>query len=1178
MKTLNIPSSRPAALTPSPALGVLVLLGYILLIAYGSLYPLSGWRAPDEDLRSLLSAPWPRYISRSDILVNILVYIPVGGLAAWLLAHRQPGLLRIVSAIMVATLSGVLLSIGMETLQMYLPNRVASKLDVWVNGFGTLLGALLAATVARFTRPGTLLFNARQEWFLPGRVVEIGLATLGLWMMFQIGPLAFALDTGYVRQALPTLWQSIQESSQFNLPRAAAYALDTAAFGVLTALLVKPGRRWLALFSGFVAAVVLVKIFFMGRDFTAEMLAGPASGIVLLLLLIHLDRRLMAYAGTAALLAGFFAAEIATSGTAPAWAQIAQPMNWIPFRGQMHALTGLLDILAGIKPFLALGCMVSLVTRPYLRSQVMLLGTLLLGILVFGLEWAQQSIPGRHADITDVLLALAAWLLPWLWRGERHAVPASPAAAVPFGASRHSVWRWIAAAMLLLAATAAAGVWWFWQPIERGLSEVTKSRYPQPEELPAVTLPRFRDAHPRLPAPSASDIRRIVTENPEFFRFQRQRANGGQGDLWSVILMARAEPGSQDLGVLHKRLMDLEYTWRGHEQAKPIALAYDWLYEQWDDRQRAELREKVVEGCEYLIKLIRNDRLSPYNVYLYNSPFQALVAATLALYGDDARGEPAMRFTYDLWINRVLPVWRQIMGKNGGWHEGGEYIGIGIGQAVYQVPAMWRSATGEDLFATEPGIRGFLDFAIYRTRPDGTHFRWGDAGFFDKIISDLAPLAIEYRDAAAYSLRPPRAELAPTSWPWGPLSAPELNKPDVVSRLPLSRFFDGLGLLVARSDWTANATYVTFKAGDNYWSHSHLDQGAFTLYKGGELAIDSGAYGPNYGSDHHMNYTYQTIAHNTITVTDPGDTVPAPGKKGKEGRAIANDGGQRRIGSGWGVEPAPLDRKEWEAKRDTYHTGEIEKRLERDGLSIAVADVTPAYTNRASGSGDFSSRTRRVERFWRIFGYDRMDDVIVIFDQVKATNPEFRKRWLLHTIEQPDVTDNGFVAQISPDPQRPGHGGGRVEGHVLLPKNASIQRVGGKGFEFFVDGRNYDENGKLADIVRARNKDVEPGAWRIEVSPSTPAAEDAFLTVLLPTGAGRLPPHQVRLIEDGAGRPGCEIIGPNRTTRWWFEPGKNSVRIEVQGDGTTKTHTVAAPAPRPADDRSLLERLVRLFK
>ena len=129
-------------------------------------------------------------------------------------------------------------------------------------------------------------------------------------------------------------------------------------------------------------------------------------------------------------------------------------------------------------------------------------------------------------------------------------------------------------------------------------------------------------------------------------------------------------------------------------------------------------------------------------------------------------------------------------------------------------------------------------------------------------------------------------------------------------------------MVIVRSSWDEDASYLTFKAGDNFWSHGHLDQGAFTLFKGGPLAIDSGLYGPSYGSDHHMNYSYQTIAHNAITVTDPDDTIPAPPKKkGEAPRQIANDGGQRRVGSGWGVESAPLDLNEWLRKSEIYHTG-----------------------------------------------------------------------------------------------------------------------------------------------------------------------------------------------------------------------------------------------------------------
>src|SRR5574338_617215 len=105
---------------------------------------------------------------------------------------------------------------------------------------------------------------------------------------------------------------------------------------------------------------------------------------------------------------------------------------------------------------------------------------------------------------------------------------------------------------------------------------------------------------------------------------------------------------------------------------------------------------------------------------------QALMACSIALYRDHPRGEAFMAFTYELWRNRVLPVWRQVFGRNGGWHEGGEYVGIGIGQAIYTLPAMWRAATGENLFRSEPGIRGFLDFLVYRIRADGTQYRWGD--------------------------------------------------------------------------------------------------------------------------------------------------------------------------------------------------------------------------------------------------------------------------------------------------------------------------------------------------------------------------------------------------------------------------------------------------------------------
>jgi len=666
------------------------------------------------------------------------------------------------------------------------------------------------------------------------------------------------------------------------------YSLSITAAGIISSTLLRTRYNALFIFTGFVCLVLLLKVPVISRQLSLEALLGCFFGLVFTVLVydrpLRLRRLVAAIAVTGMVLAsGLYV---------PANTDIAPTtFNWIPFRSHLtNNITGLIDILGNLWPFVALNYL-AWMTSIKRRGPVVLAGSITIFLVMFALEWFQQYQPGRSPDITDAIIATLAWLLPWFYPAlsKQETTAASltgtrrkPARRVP---PRYTL---PVIAALMLAIT--AGI--IWKPdarlVERPLDESKLPVLPAPEELPPVSLPGFRYNHPRLPAPSEGDIARLKLENPAWLRNHKKRAADGEGAFYSAFVTAYIEPGSLNLDSLYQRLMALEIKWRGHEQAKPIAVAYDWLYQQWSDEQRAGLRDKLAVNANYLIHRIREkQRLSPYNVYLYNSPFQALIATTMALYGDDPRGELIMRYSHDYWKNRVLPVWRQIMGTSGGWHEGGEYIGLGIGQAIYQVPAMWRKATGEDLFLSEPGIRGFLDFLIYRTRPDGTHFRWGDGAFFTRKVPDRIALAIEYRHKAAYSLNGCPRRMRPTAWPWGPLPDSSLCDPDAMSRLPLVRYFDGIGMLVARSNWTADATYVTFKAGDNYWSHAHLDQGAFTVYKNGALAIDSGAYGggKGYGSDHHMNYAYQTVAHNTITVRDPEDTIAAPRKDKKKGPA-----------------------------------------------------------------------------------------------------------------------------------------------------------------------------------------------------------------------------------------------------------------------------------------------------
>ena len=48
-------------------------------------------------------------------------------------------------------------------------------------------------------------------------------------------------------------------------------------------------------------------------------------------------------------------------------------------------------------------------------------GALLVGGAVFAMEWQQQWMPGRYGDMTQVLLCVAGWIIPWCVRANEPA-------------------------------------------------------------------------------------------------------------------------------------------------------------------------------------------------------------------------------------------------------------------------------------------------------------------------------------------------------------------------------------------------------------------------------------------------------------------------------------------------------------------------------------------------------------------------------------------------------------------------------------------------------------------------------------------------------------------------------------------------------------------------------------
>ena len=71
--------SRNGGFSPhSVRLAWILALAYLLVIAYASLQPFSGWRAPPQEILRFLFASWPRFITLQDVSVNVAAYAPLG--------------------------------------------------------------------------------------------------------------------------------------------------------------------------------------------------------------------------------------------------------------------------------------------------------------------------------------------------------------------------------------------------------------------------------------------------------------------------------------------------------------------------------------------------------------------------------------------------------------------------------------------------------------------------------------------------------------------------------------------------------------------------------------------------------------------------------------------------------------------------------------------------------------------------------------------------------------------------------------------------------------------------------------------------------------------------------------------------------------------------------------------
>lgn len=181
---------------------------YAALIVYASLFPFSGWHDQGIAPWAYLRAPWPQYWTRFDLFTNFAGYAPFGFLLTLTLAHR----LRAGWAAVLALLLALLLSFCMESLQSYLPLRIASNVDMAFNVSGALLGALLAALALRYGHVARWQ-RWRARWFAPHS--RGALVLLALWPVGLLSPTSVAYGMGRVLERLEDGVAALLEGTAF---------------------------------------------------------------------------------------------------------------------------------------------------------------------------------------------------------------------------------------------------------------------------------------------------------------------------------------------------------------------------------------------------------------------------------------------------------------------------------------------------------------------------------------------------------------------------------------------------------------------------------------------------------------------------------------------------------------------------------------------------------------------------------------------------------------------------------------------------------------------------------------------------------------------------------------------------------------------------------------------------
>ncbi len=520
------------------------------------------------------------------------------------------------------------------------------------------------------------------------------------------------------------------------------------------------------------------------------------------------------------------------------------------------------------------------------------------------------------------------------------------------------------------------------------------------------------------------------------------------------------------------------------------AMVYDWCYKLMSSDDKTLLLENMKRVCcvaEYC--LFKNTPKQYLTGHYGEEAPSVFMAIGIAAYNEDPS---IFEFVYKEQVANFAPS-RNPWYKSGAHHQGSQYIHVRYGNEILQAFILDKlglnpydkaisTLTYRDIYAQIPQENDMDGI------PEGdchNHLTMGS--FYMTFIPISATLSKDpYLQSYATMNLNKLMDLSTRAFIF---YNPDIKKVSADSML-LSRFFPSpSGLMFARTKWDlekkgydSKAMVVMMNMREyNAKNHVHLDVGNFDIYYKGHLALDAGIYqgsdeNNGWGKLNYVNYYSRTVAHNSLLILDPNEPTPFEGHSKK---AESRDGGQ-----------FSFKNFAWDSSQQMFAAGRPAQILAEDiapgmepDYTYLKGDMTTIY-NVPPNVADYPAKADTVRRSFVFLNLksDKIPGALIVLDKVVSTNSTFKKSWLLHGQNEP-LVNNGSIIFTSTNDGR----NGKLLDNVLLPElnNQQIEKIGGPGKEYWVDGKNW---GSVTQ--------EDAGRWRIELSPKQASKSDNFLNVL----------------------------------------------------------------------------------